>query len=406
MAGSPCSESAKQRDVGIGAMKRRIAVFTGTRAEYGLLFWLMNDIQSRSDLELQVLVSGTHLSPEFGMTVNDIESDGFMIDARVEMLLSSNTAVGIVKSVGLGTIGFADALDRLQPDMLVVLGDRFEALAVTQAALVMRIPVAHIHGGELTEGAYDDSIRNAITKMASLHFTAAEAYRRRVIQMGEAPDTVFNVGAVGLEHLTRQPILSLPELSERLNFKISDSYFLVTYHPATVADEHPETTFRALLEALDRFPSHQAILTFPNADNGGREIIPILLEYAKSQSQRILAIPSLGSERYLATLKGAAAVVGNSSSGIIEAPSAGVPTVNIGERQGGRLAADSVIHCGVSADNIAKAMSVAISPEFSRRAASVSNPYGSGNSSKMIVDVIEATSHLPSKRFYNLEFHL
>lgn len=384
-------------------MKRRIAVFTGTRAEYGLLYWLMRDIQASDRLILQVIVSGMHLSPEFGETWKQVQADGFPIDAKVEMLLSSDTPVGVVKSMGLGTIGFADALERLQPDLLVVLGDRFEALAVVQAALIMRIPVAHLHGGEITEGAYDDAIRHAITKMASLHFTAAEPYRQRVIQMGEAPETVFNVGAIGLDHLQRNAPMSQAELSESLEFALREPYFLVTYHPVTLADEDPETSFRALLAALDRFPDHQVILTYPNADNGGRAIIPILEDYARRETERVLAIPSLGFRRYLSALSRTAAMIGNSSSGIIEAPSFGIPTVNIGSRQLGRLAANSVLHCAPDVEAIYQAIATAVSADFSATCRDVPNPYGRGNASEQIIRIIEGRSGLFHKHFHDLD---
>lgn len=383
-------------------MKRKIAVFTGTRAEYGLLYWLMKDIQASAKLDLQVIVSGMHLSPEFGETWKQIAADGFAVDAKVEMLLSSDTPVGVLKSMGLGTIGFAEALDRLQPDMLVVLGDRFEALAVAQAALIMRIPVAHLHGGEITEGAYDDAIRHAITKMASLHFTAAEPYRRRVIQMGEAPDTVFNVGAVGLDHLLRQPTMGHAELCSSLGFELREPYLLVTYHPVTLADEDPQTSFLALLAALDRFPDYQIILTYPNADNGGRTIIPLLEDYGRHQPERVLAIPSLGFRRYLSVLSRAAAMVGNSSSGLIEAPALGIPTVNIGQRQAGRLAADSVLHCAADEQSIHGAIETALSPAFATACRNVSNPYGQGNAADQIVRILESHPGPFHKHFHDL----
>lgn len=385
-------------------MTRNIAVFTGTRAEYGLLYWLMKEIQASSRLALQVIVSGMHLSPEFGETWKEVEADGFPIYAKVEMLLSSDTPVGVVKSMGLGCIGFADALDRLRPDTLVVLGDRFEALAVVQAALVMRIPVAHIHGGEITEGAYDDAIRHAITKMASLHFTAAEPYRRRVVQMGEAPETVFNVGAVGLDQLFRSQAMRLDELSASLKFSVRTPYFLVTYHPVTAAEEDPVATFLAMLSAIDSFPEHQVILTYPNADNGARAIIPILEGYAQRNAGRVLAIPSLGFRRYVSALKHAAAMIGNSSSGIIEAPAFGVPTVNVGPRQLGRLAADSVLHCAPDEKSIRQAIDRALSPDFSEHCHGVVNPYGQGDAAGQIVHVLEEFGGTSSKRFHDLEF--
>lgn len=383
-------------------MKRKIALFTGTRAEYGLLYWLMKDLQANDQFELQVIVSGMHLSPEFGETWREIEQDGFHIDAKVEMLLSSNTPVGVVKSMGIGTLGFADALDRLQPDMVVVLGDRFEALAFVQAALIMQIPIAHLHGGEITEGAYDDAIRHAISKMANLHFVAAESYRRRVIQMGESPDRVFNVGAIGLDHLRRSPKMSLAELAESLDFPLRLPYLLVTYHPVTAEEENPEQSFMALLGALDAFPEHQIILTYPNADNGGRAIIPLLEAYAQRHPERVLAIPSLGFRRYLSAVSMASAVVGNSSSGIIEVPAFGVPTVNIGVRQRGRLAAGSVLHCEPDAEAIERVLRLALSEEFSDSSKSTVNPYGQGNAAEAIVSVLENFDGTFNKTFYDL----
>lgn len=383
-------------------MSRKVAVFTGTRAEYGLLYWLMKDIQTNSNLQLQTIVAAMHLSPEFGLTWQQIESDGFAIDAKVEMLLSSDTQTGIVKSMGLGTIGFADALQRLSPDVLVVLGDRFEALAIVQAALIMRIPVAHLHGGEITEGAYDEAIRHSITKMSYLHFTANETYRQRVIQMGEAPERVFNVGAFGLDHLTRSPQIPKSELIDSLGFELGQKYFLVTYHPVTLAEEDPLETFEALLVALDTFPDYQVVLTYPNADNGGRAIIPMLKQYAQRQPTRVLAIDSLGFKRYISVLAGASAVVGNSSSGIIEAPSFGVPTVNIGTRQLGRLAAKSVLHCEGKLLAIQASIRNALSSALKTEAKTTVNPYGQGNASQAVVKVLESTQLSTIKRFHDL----
>jgi UDP-hydrolysing UDP-N-acetyl-D-glucosamine 2-epimerase len=385
-------------------VKRKIAVFTATRAEYGLLYWLMKEIQASDSLELQVLVSGMHLSPEFGETWKQIQEDGFHFDARVEMLLSSDTAVGVVKSMGLGVIGLADSFERLRPDLLVVLGDRFEALAAVEAAMIMRIPVAHLHGGELTQGAYDDAIRHAITKMATLHFTAAELYRRRVIQMGEPSELVFNVGALGLERLVRDEPMPAHELAASIGFELGPHYFLATYHPATASDEDSPKSVGAMLEALDGFPEYRVLLTYPNADTGGKEIIPLIEEYASKNRGRVVAVPSLGSRRYLSALSRAAAIVGNSSSGIIEAPSLGIPTVNIGNRQFGRLAASSVIHCRPDAHAISEAIAKAISPSFSSGCRGVVNPYGQGDTSRKIVRILEVSSLPMQKCFHDLEF--
>lgn len=382
-------------------MKRRIAVFTATRAEYGLLYWLMKDIQACDSLQLQVLVSGTHLSPEFGETWKQIIEDGFQVDAKVEMLLSSDSAVGVVKSMGLGTIGFADALERLAPDVLVVLGDRFEALAVVQAATVMRIPVAHLHGGEITEGAYDDAFRHAISKLSYLHFVAAEPYRQRVIQLGESPERVFNVGAMGLDHLCRTPLMSLDELAESLSFSLEQPFLLATYHPETLGTDGV-ADFASLLEALNEFPQYQVLFTYPNADNGGRQIISELEAYAAARPDRVKAVPSLGFRRYLSAVALAHAVVGNSSSGIIEVPAFHVPTVNIGQRQRGRLAAESVLHCGSTTEAIKNALSKALSESFRTFCRTVANPYGQGCAASSIVEVLEQFAGANPKTFHDL----
>lgn len=381
---------------------QKVAVFTGTRAEYGLLFWLLKDIQSDPDLELQLLVSGMHLSPEFGETYQQIEKDGFKIDEKIEILLSSDSAVGTAKSMGLGVLGFSDALARLQPDVLVVLGDRFEALAAAQTAMIMRIPIVHLHGGEITEGAYDDAIRHAITKLSYLHGTSTDEYRQRVIQLGEAPERVQNVGAIGLDHLKRADFMSVDELAQSLEFPLTKPFFLVTYHPVTLGDEAPEASFQALLDALEAFPEHQVILTYPNADDGGRRIIPMLEAYAASQPERVLAIPSLGQVRYLSAVKHATAVVGNSSSGIIEVPAFDVPTVDIGARQKGRLAAKSVLHCEANHADIERAMLSAVARDYKEPTEAIDNPYGQGNTSGKVIEMIKTLDFNPCKTFHDL----
>ncbi|MGF1834849.1 UDP-N-acetylglucosamine 2-epimerase [Photobacterium sanguinicancri] len=381
---------------------RKIAVFTGTRAEYGLLYWLMKDIQAAEDLHLQLLVSGAHFSPEFGFTYQQIEADGFTIDEKVETLLSSNSPAGVAKSIGLGVIGFADALSRLAPDALVILGDRFEALAAAQTAMILRIPVIHLHGGEISEGAYDDAIRHAITKLSHYHCTSMDAYRQRVIQLGEMPERVFNVGALGLDHLNRSQMLSLDALSTSLNFSLHSPFFVVTYHPVTLADEQAVASFQALLDALDAFPQHQIILTYPNADDGGRQIIPMLEAYAAAQPGRVLAIPSLGQQRYLSAVKHAAAVIGNSSSGIIEVPSFDVPTVNIGARQQGRIAAKSVLHCAPNTDAIKDCITRSLSQDYKQDGEIIINPYGNGNSSERIIQLLRTLPLKVMKTFYDL----
>ena len=381
---------------------KKVAVFTGTRAEYGLLFWLLKDIQSDPDLTLQLLVSGMHLSPEFGDTYKQIEKDGFQIDEKIEILLSSDSPVGTAKSMGLGVLGFADALSRLAPDALVILGDRFEALAAAQTAMILRIPIIHLHGGEITEGAYDDAIRHAITKLSYLHGTSTDEYRNRVIQLGESPERVKNVGAIGLDHLNRGSFMTISELSESLNFDLTGPYFVVTYHPVTLGDESPEDSFQALLDALDEYPNHQIILTYPNADDGGRRIIPMLEAYAAKQPSRVLAIPSLGQIRYLSSVKHAAAVIGNSSSGIIEVPAFDVPTVNIGSRQKGRLAAKSVLNCEPSLASITEAISDAVKRNYKLDGETIINPYGQGDTSAQVIKMLKSLRFERSKAFHDL----
>ncbi|RDB42157.1 UDP-N-acetylglucosamine 2-epimerase (hydrolyzing) [Halomonas sp. DQ26W] len=386
---------------------RKIAVFTGTRAEYGLLYWLMKEIEQDGSLELQLIVSGMHLSPEFGETVTAIEQDGFTIDARVEMLLSSGTGVGIAKSMGVGTIGFADALDRLRPDWLVVLGDRFEALSIAQTAMVMQIPLAHIHGGELTEGLIDEAIRHAITKMAQLHFTSTERYRSRVIQLGEQPDRVINVGAPAIENILRIQLLDQTELEHSLKFKLGERPLLVTYHPVTLKEGGGIESLRELLSALEELlPETKIVLTFPNADAHGRELIPVLQIFAKKYPESVLLITSLGQIRYLSLMKICGAVVGNSSSGLLEAPAMGVPTVDIGIRQRGRLKPESVVQAEEDLESIRGALKIALSPAHRQKCIHAPNPYGDGHVAKNIVHSLRSISGKKSlfKVFYDLEF--
>ncbi|QUX94502.1 UDP-N-acetylglucosamine 2-epimerase (hydrolyzing) [Marinomonas sp. CT5] len=383
---------------------KKVAVFTGTRAEYGLLYWLLKDIQDDPDLQLQLLVTGMHLSPEFGETYQQIEKDGFNIDEKIEILLSSNSAQGTAKSMGLGVLGFTDALSRLKPSVLVILGDRFEALAAAQTAMILRIPVFHLHGGEITEGAYDDSIRHAITKLSYLHGTSTEEYRQRVIQLGESPERVRNIGAIGLDHLKRSDFMSVAQLSDSLQFNLKSPYFLVTYHPVTIGEEQPVSSFQALLSALDTYPDYQVILTYPNADDGGRSIIPLLEEYARSRPERVLAIPSLGQVRYLSAVKHSMAVIGNSSSGIIEVPAFDVPTVNIGVRQKGRLAAKSVLHCQAKQVDIESAIKIAIDGSYKDACEVIYNPYGEGDSCTQVIEMIKTLDFDPAKSFFDVNF--
>ena len=383
---------------------RKICVVTGSRAEYGLLSGLMRAIQEDKDLQLQVIATNMHLSPEFGLTYREIEKDGFQIDKKVQMLLSSDTPNATTKSVGLATIGFADAYEDLQPDLIVVLGDRFEILAAVSAALFFKIPVAHLHGGEITEGAYDDSIRHAITKMSHLHFTSTEAYRQRVIQLGEQPDRVFYVGAIGVENIKRVPLMSQAELEDSIRFKLGEKSLLVTYHPVTLENHTAADQCRNLLEALDEFPDYKSVFTLPNSDTDGRVIIRLINEYVSLRPERCMAIPSLGLQRYLSALKCVSAVVGNSSSGIIEVPSFGIPTLDIGNRQKGRIAAESVVHCGNDSRSIIEGMQQVLSDVFRKQVKHVLNPYEKRDTTKNIYKIISTypLENLRQKKFYDV----
>lgn len=385
-------------------MKRTVCVVTGSRAEYGLLHWLMKEIEGHAGLILQVAATGMHLSPEFGCTYRAIEADGLRIDAKVEMLLSSDTPVGIAKSMGLGTIGFADAFDRLKPDIVVVLGDRFEILCAVQAALVARIPVAHLHGGETTEGAVDESIRHAITKMAHLHFTAAPEYRDRVVQMGEDPARVFDFGPAAIDSVRRLQLLDREALQAEIGFRFGARNLLVTFHPVTLEHASSADQFNALLAALDGLPGDtHLIFTKPNADTDGRVIGALIDGYVQRQPSRAAAYTSLGQLRYLSAMCHVDGVVGNSSSGIIEAPILGVPTVNIGDRQKGRARAASVIDCAPDRASIEAALEHLYSPAFREGARLAADLFGEAAVAPRITEVL--ASHplegILKKRFFS-----
>jgi UDP-hydrolysing UDP-N-acetyl-D-glucosamine 2-epimerase len=383
---------------------RKICVVTGTRAEYGLLRWTMEAIRQTPGLELQVIVCGMHLAPEFGMTYGEIEADGFEIDARVDMLVSSDTPAGIAKSIGLGTIGFADVFARLMPDVVLVLGDRFEIFSAAQAAFVAGICIAHISGGEVTEGALDDGFRHCITKLARYHFVAADTYARRVIQLGEHPGSVFNVGDPGLENIARLPLLDVQELCARTGLADGSRYFLVTFHPTTSDGATSDSGLQAVLAALDEFPDYAVMITKSNADAGGRALNAIIDAYASSRPGRAVAATSLGCLQYLSAMKHCAAVVGNSSSGIVEAPVMGVPTVNVGTRQQGRLKAESVIDSTEERSSIVGAINRAITPEFRRSAMTTVSLYGNCDTSRLITSKLATLdiARWRPKRFYDL----
>lgn len=381
---------------------RKICVVSGSRAEYGLLSGLMHAIKEDPELELQIIATNMHLSPEFGLTYRNIEQDGFSINKKVEMLLSSDTANATAKSVGLGFISFADAYEDLQPDIVVVLGDRYELISAVATALFYKIPIAHLHGGEITEGAYDDCIRHSISKMSHLHFTSTEEHRQRVIQLGEDPKRVFNVGAPGIENIKKVPLMSKEELEATLDgFILGDKILLVTYHPVTLEDSTAEEQIKNLLAALDEYPEYKVIFTLPNSDTDGRVIIKLINEYVAKSTDRAIAYPSLGLKRYLSALRFVKAVVGNSSSGIIEVPSFGIPTLNIGNRQKGRIAADSVVNCGTSKEEILIGLEQVLKSEHKE----IYNPYEGKNTTADILQVLKTypLEGLIQKSFYNLK---
>ena len=380
---------------------RKICVVTGTRADYGLLYWLMKEIQKDAELQLQLIVTGMHLSPEFGLTYTVIEQDGFPIHAKVEMLLSSDTCVGITKSMGLGLIGFAEAFDRLKPDIMVVLGDRYEILAASQAAMVARVPIAHIAGGDTTEGAIDEAIRHSITKMSHLHFVTNQEAARRVRQMGENPQRIYCVGSPGIDYIKHLTLLRCEELEKTLDFTFLTQNLLITFHPVTLEEKSSEWQFQELLEALDLLGGEVGLIfTKPNSDTDGRVIIKMIDEYVATRSNA-KAYTSLGQLRYLSTMAQVDAVVGNSSSGLYEAPTFRKPTVNIGQRQKGRLQAKSVINC----NNEAKQIYNAIQQAFVLNCDDVVNPYGEGDTSPLIVKTIKEivdVKILLQKHFYEM----
>lgn len=382
---------------------KRICVVTGTRAEYGLLRWLMEGIRQSPKLALQVIATGAHLSPEFGLTYRDIEADGFVIDRKVEMLLSSDTPSGVTKSMGVAMIGFADAFTELRPDLVLVLGDRYEIFSAAAAAAIARIPVAHLHGGETTEGAFDEALRHSITKMAHLHFVAAEAYRRRVIQLGEDPARVFLVGGLGIDNMLKLDLLDRAALEAALDFKLGPKNLLVTFHPATLEPGAAAGQMDELLAALDALQDTHLIFTMPNADTEGRALSRQLEAYAACRpNAKVYA--SLGQLRYLSAIAHVDAVVGNSSSGLAEVPSFRKATVNIGDRQKGRLKAQSVIDCAPDREGIKAALAQAYSANFQASLGQVVSPYGDGGASQKILHILESHDFSGSlkKTFHDL----
>lgn len=383
---------------------RHIAIATGTRADWGLLSGIARSLAVRPDCRVDILATNMHLQPRYGNTIDEILADGFS-PVRIPMPDTTDTPLGAVGAMARCMEEFADALENLKPDLLVILGDRFEMLSAASAALMMRVPIVHIAGGEISEGAIDDSIRHAITKMASLHLTATEPYRQRVIAMGEDPSRVINTGAIGVYNAMNEPLLSRDELERSVGLRLGPQALLVTYHPVTLDDDtRPADRFGELLRAIDLHPASPVIITYPNNDARGQELIPMIEDYARKHPDRVSAIPSLGKTRYLSALRCVGAVVGNSSSGIVEVPSAHIPTVDIGIRQRGRLCGDSVIHCGDTAPEISGAIAMALSPEGQERARRASNPYFRPDTLRLIVEAIADTpiETLRHKRFHDI----
>lgn len=381
---------------------RKICVITGTRAEYGLLSRLMKMIQDDGGTQLQIVATNMHLSAKFGNTYQEIENDGFTIDYRVPIIDDDapDTAATTAKSMAKAVSGFADAYEALSPDMIVILGDRYEMLAAASAALLFRIPIAHLYGGEITEGAYDDAIRHCITKLSHLHFTSTEEYRNRVIQLGESPERVFYVGSIGVENTRSVPLMSQMEIEENLGFKLDRNTVLATYHPVTNDESRIDDFFQALEDA-----QHLRILfTMPNSDTGGQEIINQINQFVAKHPERSIAFKSLGMKRYLSVLQYIGAVIGNSSSGLVEVPSFHIPTLNIGSRQQGRIAGESVIHCSADLASIAEGLQTIFLPEVRKRAEQARNPYEKPSTAQHIFEIIKnyPLDKLTLKHFYDL----
>lgn len=385
---------------------KKICIVTATRAEYGLLKPLMHKLQENDQFELQIVATGAHLSPEFGLTYRFIESDGFQINDKVEMLLSSDTPTGIVKSMGLAQIGFADIFKRLKPDAIIILGDRYEMLSIASAAAIFTIPIIHLHGGEITEGAYDDAIRHAISKLSAIHFTSTEEYRQRLIQMGEQPTHVHNVGAIGLDNIIDLSLMSREELENSLGIVFKKSNYQITFHPETLSDISSEEQFDILLEAIRQQKDSYFIFTKANADTNGRVINQMIDKFVAENNTISSAYSSLGSLRFLSTVKMCDAIVGNSSSGIIEAPSLGTATINIGDRQRGRTQANSVVNCNVDLEEILEAFKKITDSTFKKSLKRIQNPYGQGGTSDKIMQALSQADFkdLKIKKFHNIAF--
>lgn len=374
-------------------MVKRICVITGTRAEYGLLKPLIMKMIDDKEIDLKLVVTGMHMSTEFGLTYKLIEEDGIVIDEKIEILLSSDSHVATSKAMGLAIISFSEYINRTKPDMVIVLGDRYEILAASISAMVANVPIAHIHGGEITEGAQDDVFRHCITKLSYLHFTSTESYRKRVMQLGEEPNRVFNVGAIGIENIKELKLLSKEEIEKSINFALNKKFALVTFHPVTLEQGLAEIQITELLGALEEFDDMKFIITKANSDNEGRKINRKIDEFISKNPEKYIGFVSMGQLKYLSVMKYCSMVIGNSSSGIIEAPSFNIPTINIGDRQKGRLQAKTVINCDPIKSDIIKAIKRGLSKEFKDKISKIENPYGDGDTSnKILYEIKKALS--------------
>jgi GDP/UDP-N,N'-diacetylbacillosamine 2-epimerase (hydrolysing) len=387
--------------------KKKICLVTGSRAEYGLLYWLIKELQADKDFELQLIVTGMHLSKEFGLTYRVIEKD-FKIDKKIDMHLSSDTSMGILKSMSLAQTSFAKAYGKLRPDIVILLGDRYEIFSAATAAMISKIPIAHIHGGEITLGSWDDSIRHCISKMAHLHFTATEEYKNRVIQLGEKPNKVFNVGGMGIENIKKLKLFSKKELEKSINFKFNKRNILITYHPVTLENNTSKQQFQALLDAINELDHTNIIFTKSNSDLNGKIINKMIDKYTRKYPHKSVGFISLGQTNFLSVLKYMDAVVGNSSSGLIEAPSFKIATINIGDRQKGRIKAKSIIDCNPNKKSIKSSLKKIYSRDFQKSLNDVKNPYDNGLPSKKIVKVLKNLNleNILKKNFYDIDYSL
>jgi GDP/UDP-N,N'-diacetylbacillosamine 2-epimerase (hydrolysing) len=385
--------------------KRKICVVTGSRADYGLLYWLIKEIEADEDLQLQIIATGMHLSLEFGLTYKEIEKD-FKIDKKINISLSSDTNEGVSKSTSIALKSFSKVYNQLKPDIVVVLGDRYEIFGAASASMISRIPIAHIHGGEATEGAFDEAIRHCITKMSHLHFTATNEYSKRVIQLGEKPTRVFNVGGAGIENIKRLKLLTRQEFEKSIKFKLNVRNILVTFHPVTLENKTSKKHFLELLNSIDELKNTNIIFTKANSDTNGKIINQMIDHYTKKNSEKSICITSLGQLRYLSALQFVDFVIGNSSSGIIEVPSFKKGTINIGDRQNGRIKANSVIDCLPIKKNIKKTIKVIYSKKFQNLLKDVKNPYDNGYASKKIIKVLKniKLENIIKKKFFKIDF--